>query len=49
VIQFNIVFDDADQQDAWFKLVRCLKQLYPSNDTLGESLKLYVDENLPDA
>jgi hypothetical protein len=49
VIQFNIVFDDAEQQDAWFKLVRCLKQMYPNNDTLGERLKLYVSENFPDA
>ncbi|XSC43293.1 hypothetical protein ACF1BQ_035505 [Bradyrhizobium sp. RDT10] len=49
VIQFNIVFDDAGQQDAWFKFVRSLKQMYPNNDTLGERLKLYVAENFPDA
>jgi hypothetical protein len=49
VIQFNIVFDDAGQQDAWFKFVRSLKQIYPNNDTLGERLKLYVAENFPDA
>jgi len=36
------VFDDADQQDAWFKAGRSLKQMYPNNDTLGERL------NLPD-
>jgi hypothetical protein len=48
-IQFNIVFDDAGQQDAWFKFVRSLKQMYPNNDTLGERLKLHVAENFPDA
>jgi hypothetical protein len=26
MIQFNIVFDDAGQQDAWFKLVRNLRR-----------------------
>ncbi|MDE5454230.1 hypothetical protein GWE18_15535 [Bradyrhizobium sp. CSA112] len=49
VIQFNIVFDDAGQQDAWFKLVRNLKQMYSNNDTLGERIKLYVVESFPDA
>jgi hypothetical protein len=48
-IQFNIVFDDAGQQDARFKFVRSLKQMYPNNDTLGERLKLHVAENFPDA
>jgi hypothetical protein len=41
--------DDAGRQDAWFKLVRNLKQMYPNNDTLGERIKLYVDKNFPDA
>jgi hypothetical protein len=48
-IQFNIVFDYTGQQDAWFKFVRSLKQMYPNNDTPGERLKLHVAENFPDA
>ena len=43
------MLDDAEQQDAWFKFVRSLKQMYPTSDTLGERLKLYVAENFPDA
>jgi hypothetical protein len=43
------VFNDAGHQDAWFKFVRSLKQMYPNNDTLGERLKLRVAENFPDA
>jgi hypothetical protein len=43
------VLDDAEQQDAWFKFVRSLKQMYPNNDTLGERLKLHVAECFPDA
>jgi hypothetical protein len=27
-----------------FRVV-CLKQMYPNNDTLGERIKLYVQEN----
>jgi hypothetical protein len=44
-----MVFDDAGQQNAWFKFVRSLKQMHPNEDTLGERLKLHVDENFPDA
>jgi hypothetical protein len=43
------VFDDAVQQGAWLKFVRSLKQMYPNNDALGERLKPYDAENLPDA
>ena len=45
VIQFNIVFDDEAQQEAWFNFVRVLKGMYPDAETLGERLKLYIGEN----
>jgi hypothetical protein len=35
VIQFNIVFDDETQQQAWFAFVKRLKLQYPDDETLG--------------
>ena len=35
VIQYNIVFDDAAQQEVWFGFVRRLKAKYPDVETLG--------------
>ena len=45
VIQFNIVFDDTEQQDAWFSFVRVLKGMYPNEETMGARLKLYIEDN----
>lgn len=45
VVQFNIVFDDAEQQDAWFAFVRVLKGMYPDAETLGARLALYIAAN----
>jgi hypothetical protein len=36
------------RSDACLKFVRSLKRMYPNSDTLGERLKLYVEENFPD-
>lgn len=43
VIQFNIVFDNDAQQQAWFAFVRELKASYPDADTLGERLQLFIE------
>jgi ParB-like chromosome segregation protein Spo0J len=43
VIQFNIVFDDEQQQQAWFNFVRKLKADYPDAETLGERLALFIE------
>jgi hypothetical protein len=48
IIQFNIVFDDDAQQDAWFAFVRTLKAQYPNEETLGARLALYIDANATD-
>jgi hypothetical protein len=45
IIQFNIVFDDDAQQDAWFGFVRVLKGMYPDEETLGARLKLFITAN----
>lgn len=44
VVSYNIVFDDKDQQDAWFAFVRWLKANYTSSDTLGGRIADFVKE-----
>jgi hypothetical protein len=44
VIQFNIVFDDEQQQQQWFGLVRQLKAKYPDDETLGSRLAKFIGE-----
>lgn len=44
VIQFNIVFDDTDQQEAWFGFVRRLRADYPAEETLGARLSRFISE-----
>lgn len=48
VIQFNIVFDDEVQQQAWFGFVKRLKLQYPDDETLGQRLAKHI-EALPNA
>lgn len=48
VIQFNIVFDDEIQQQAWFGFVKRLKLQYPDDETLGGRLSKHI-EALPNA
>jgi hypothetical protein len=45
VIQFNIVFDNQDQQGAWFRFVRYIKSRYADSDTLGERLVRFIQDN----
>jgi hypothetical protein len=42
VIQFNIVFDDELQQQAWFGFVKRLKLQYPDAETLGARLASFI-------
>jgi len=42
IIQFNIVFDDELQQQAWFDFVRRLKAKYPTEETLGARLARHM-------
>lgn len=43
VIQFNIMFDDELQQQAWFAFVKRLKLKYPDAETLGARLTLHFE------
>lgn len=44
IIQYNIVFDTEQQQDTWFAFVKLLKERYPTCETLGERLEVYLGE-----
>jgi ParB-like chromosome segregation protein Spo0J len=33
IVQFTIIFDDVEQQEAWFGFVRDLKKKYPNEET----------------
>lgn len=43
VIQFNLVFDDEVQQQAWFGFVKRLKLQYPDDETLGQRLAKHIE------
>ena len=42
IIQYNIIFDNVQQQDAWFQLIKNLKILYPDFETTGERLIEFI-------
>ena len=44
-IQFNIIFDDEEQQSDWYNFVKYLKDQYPDAETVGHRLQLFVREN----
>jgi hypothetical protein len=45
VIQYNIVFDNEQQQTAWFAFIKMLKAKYEDYDTLAERLTAFLQEN----
>ena len=42
IIQYNIIFDNTFQQDAWFDLIKNLKIIYPDLQTTGERLSEFI-------
>lgn len=42
VIQYNIIFDNDEQQQTWFNFIKFLKSNYPNMDTIGERLTEYI-------
>lgn len=42
IIQYNIVFDDESQQDAWFGFIKKLKTEYPDMETIAERITAYI-------
>jgi len=46
VVQYNIIFDDQEQQDVWFDFIKHLKTHYPEQETIGERLTAFIQENV---
>lgn len=44
VIQYNIIFDDEEQQKKWHEFLAHLKVKYPSEETLAKRLMLFLAE-----
>lgn len=44
VIQYNIVFDDVEQQEKWHAFVAFLKEKYPSHETIAARLIEFIGE-----
>jgi ParB-like chromosome segregation protein Spo0J len=43
VVQYQIIFDNEEQQQTWYSFVRWLK-MNVSGDSIGERLALYIEE-----
>lgn len=46
VIQFNIVFDDAEQQQRWFAFSRKIKAAYPEPVTFAAKLHKFLEDQV---
>lgn len=44
IIQYNVIFDDKEQQDKWFQLIKNLKTKYPDAETIGQRLIQYIED-----
>jgi len=42
VISYQLIFDDEDQQDAWFAFVRRLKDMYPNEPTIAARVTKFL-------
>jgi ParB-like chromosome segregation protein Spo0J len=47
VIQYNIIFDDDDQQQTWFGLLRRLRAEYGELPTIGARLAAWIADTTP--
>jgi hypothetical protein len=44
VIQYNIVFEFEEQQEAWFKFLRYLAETYPGEVTVAARLIRHIQD-----
>ena len=42
VINYNVIFDNEDQQARWFKFLRFLKEKYPDYETIAQRMDIYL-------
>jgi len=45
IIQYNIIFDDTDQQQVWFEFIKNLKEIYVDHETIGQRLVEFIRQN----
>lgn len=45
IVSYNIIFDDADQQRAWFSFLRSLRTRYPAAETVAARLAAFLAEH----
>jgi len=48
-IQYNLVFNNEDEQDRWYAFLEMLKRKYPDLDTISERVLLETDKLVRDA
>lgn len=48
-IQYNLVFNNEDEQDRWYAFLEMLKRKYPDVDTIAERVLLETDKLVRDA
>lgn len=44
IIAYNIIFDDEQQQHAWFEFLKDLRSRYPDDDTIAERIIRFIQE-----
>lgn len=44
-IQYNIIFDEEEQQEDWYSFVRFLKEKYPDCESIGQRLQIFIRDN----
>jgi len=42
-MEYNLVFEDEEQQEAWFELLRHVREKYPETETAGAAIKLFSE------
>ena len=45
IIQYNIIFDDNEQQQIWFEFIKNLKEIYIDLNTIGQRLVEFIRQN----
>jgi ParB-like chromosome segregation protein Spo0J len=45
IIQYNVIFDNKEQQESWFQFIKRLKEIYPHHETIGQRLIEYIRNN----
>lgn len=43
IVQYNIIFDNTDQQEIFFKFLKVLKEKNPEQETIGERLTNFIE------